>query len=297
MTEPKEPGTMTDDMDLLDLIDKASRFWKAYKKIIFLFSALGIVLAITFYKIVSPTYTSTLLLHSFLLTNTEEINIVENWNDLLKNGEYTLLSKRLNCDKALVKKITELKANEVQKLYVQNNPNGFTVEASVKDNRILNQLQKGVVYGLENSDYIKSRLTSRRANLVDLIGKVKEEIKKLDSTKSSVEKGITTTASHSSSYIIDISNLNSQTIALNEKLLDYQDQLKFTNAVQVLHDFEPFEKPTSPSLIKYLLLGGISGFAIGYIVATYKHIKKLLVSRNNRRHVVKNRRYKSELEV
>ena len=41
MTELKEPGTMTDDIDLLDLIDKASRFWKAYKKIIFLFSALN----------------------------------------------------------------------------------------------------------------------------------------------------------------------------------------------------------------------------------------------------------------
>jgi hypothetical protein len=215
-----------------------------------------------------------LLLHSAMLTNTEQINIIENWNALLKDGEYTALAARLNCTPAMLKKVVKITAAEIQKLYIPNNPNGFMVTVIVKDNAVLGSLADGIIYGLEHSDYIKARLVSRKATLAALIGKVTIEIAKLDSTKRYIGSAINGNSGHSSSFIIDVSSVTSQMIALNEKLLGYQDELRFSNAVQVLHGFERFEKPVSPKKFKLLVLGCVGGVALGYLAASYLYLRR-----------------------
>lgn len=148
------------------------------------------------------------------------------------------------------------------------------VEAIVKDNSVLDDLGNGIVYGLENSSYLKSKLATRRSTLTQLIEKVRSEIVKLDSTKRNIEYSINNNNQRASSYIIDVSTINGQMIGLNEKLLSLQDELKFTNAVQILHGFEKFGKPVSPKLIKSLVLGFIGGFAIGYFLSLYLYLRK-----------------------
>ena len=272
-------GNKSDDLDLIRLFERLLSFFKNYGKLIALFSFIGMLTGFTLYKIAPKQYASTLLLHSFTLSNTEQINIIENWNDLLKDEEYTVLAGHFNCDAAMLKKVSRMKAAEIQKLYIPNNPNGFMVEVLVKDNAILDSLGKGIVYGLESADYIKAKLASRRSSLTQLIDKVRTEISKLDSTKKNIEYSINNNNQHSSSFIIDVSTINSQMISLNEKLLSFQDELKFTNAVQVLHKFEKFEKPVAPKLFKSLLLGLIGGFAIGYILSLYKYLRKKITIR------------------
>ena len=267
-------GNKSDDLDLINLFERVFSFFMKYGRLLAIFSLIGILTGSVLYKISSKQYASTLLLHSFTLSNTEQINIIENWNDLLKNEEYTVLAERLNCDPSLLKKVSRVKASEIQKLYIPNNPNGFMVEVLVRDNAVLDSLGKGIIFGLENSDYMKARLSSRRSTLTQLIDKVRTEITKLDSTKKNIEHNINSNNQHSSSFIIDISTINSQMISLNEKLLSFQDELKFTSAVQVLHKFEKFEKPVSPKLFKSLLLGFIAGFAIGYILSLYIYFRK-----------------------
>ena len=219
----------SDDLDLITLFEKIFSFSRNYGKMISVFSLIGVTIGLTFYFFSSKQYASSLLLHSFTLTNTEHINIIENWDNLLKDHEYTVLGERLNCNPEMLKKLTSISATEIQKLYIPNNPNGFMIEVMVKDNEILDSLGKGIVYGLENSDYIKAKLASKRSNLTQLTDKVKSELIKLDSTKKDVEFSINNNNQHSSSYIIDISTINSQVIALSEKLLSFQDELKFTS--------------------------------------------------------------------
>ena len=267
-------GNKNDDLDLINLFERVFFFFMNYGRLLAIFSLIGILTGFALYKISSKQYASSMLLHSYTLSNTEQINIIENWNDLLKNQEYTVLAERFNCDPNLLKKVSRMKAAEIQKLYIPNNPNGFMVEVLVRDNAVLDSLGKGIIFGLENSDYMKARLATRRSTLTQLIDKVRTEIVKLDSTKKNIEHSINNNSQHSSSFIIDISTINSQMIGLNEKLLSFQDELKFTNAVQVLHKFEKFEKPAAPKLFKSLLLGFIAGFAIGYIYSLYIYLRK-----------------------
>ncbi|MEO5591783.1 MAG: hypothetical protein ABIR15_05130 [Chitinophagaceae bacterium] len=263
----------SDDLDLINLAESAFSFFRKYGRMIMICSITGILAGFALYKTSPKQYESTLLLHSTTLTNTEQINIIENWNALLKDGEYAALGERLNCDPETLKKVAKITATEIQKLYIPNNPNGFVVKAIVKDNAVLSSLSRGILYGLENSDYIKAKLASKRANLASLIDKVKIEISKLDSTKRNIEYSINNNSQHASSFIVDVSTINSQVIGLNEKLLFYQDDLKFSNGVQVFHPFEKFEKPVSPKLFKLLILGFIGGFAIGYLLSLYAYLK------------------------
>ena len=263
-----------DDLDLIKLFERIFSFCRNYGRLIALFSIGGILTAFILYKFSPKIYASSLLLHSFTLSNTEHINIIENWNELLKNKEYTALGERLDVDPASLKNILKLKASEIQKLYIPNNPNGFLVEVLVKDNAVLDSLSEKIAKGLENNGYIKEKLTARRSNLMLLIDKVKIEVLKLDSTKKNIERNINSNSPHSSSYIIDVSAINSQMISLNEKLIGYQDELKFCNAVQILHKFEKFEKPAAPKLLKSLVLGFIGGFALGYMLAMYLYLRR-----------------------
>jgi hypothetical protein len=263
----------SDDLDLITLAERIFSFFRRFGRLIIISSAVGMLTGFLLYTTLPKTYSSTLLLHSFTLTNTEHINIIDNWNDLLKKGEYEALSKDLECDPQMLKNVSSIKASEIQKLYIQNNPNGFMVEAVVKDTAVLDPLQQGIVKGLENGAYLKAKLESRKSNLKQLIERVKSEIAKLDSTKKDIENSIRNNNRNSSSYILDVSGITGQMISLNEKLLGYQEDLRFTHAVQVLHNFAKFKKPHSPKLFKLLVLGFLAGFSIGYVLSIYKYIQ------------------------
>ena len=265
-----------DDLDLVTLAARIFNFFGNYGRTITLFSLAGLLAGLACYMFIPKKYASSLLLHSFTLTNTEQINIIENWNNLLKAKEYKALAAHFNCDESTVEKIIRIRASEIQKLYIPNNPNGFLVEVLVKDNAVLDSLGDRIVYGLENSDYIRARLATRRSDLTQLINSVNTEIIKLDSTKRNIENNINHNSPNGASYIIDVSSINTQMIGLKEKLLSYQAELKFSNAVQVLHKFEKFEKPDSPKLLKSILLGLIGGFSFGYVFSLYRHLHKRL---------------------
>ncbi len=270
-----------DDLDLITLAERLFSFFRRFGWLLVISSIIGILLGLTLYLTSPKTYSSTMLLHSFTLTNTEHINIIENWNELLKKKEYDALSKDFECDPGMLKKVSSISASEILKTFNQVNPNGFEVEVTVRDTAILDSLQKGIVRGLENGDYIKAKLESRRSNLRQLIDEVNIEIAKLDSTKKDIERSMNGSKS-SSSFIIDISSITGQMMSLNEKLVGYKEDLKFTSAVQPLHDFAKFKNPVSPKLFKLLVLGFIAGFAIGYIIAIYRYIQSRIAQRRGK---------------
>ena len=271
----------SDDLDLIALAERVLSFCRKFGRFIAISAIVGLLAGLILYVILPNRYSSTLLLHSFTLTNTEHLNIVDNWNELLKEKNYAALSNDLNCDSPTLVKVKKISAAEMQKVFVQNNPNGFIVEIVVSDTSVLDTLQKGIVHGLENGGYLKEKLETKRSNLRQLIQQAKNEISKLDSTKSRIEKSINndTAKKSSSSYIIDISNITGQMVNLHEKLLSYQEELKFTNAVQVLHNFGKFGKPSSPKFLKLIVLGFLAGFIIGYFASLYKSLRSRMAQR------------------
>jgi len=225
-------------------------------------------------------YKSRLIVHSYLLTNQEEIGIADNWNELLKKNEYAALAAIYNCPENILHQLKQIKTEELQKVFTPTNPNGFFIEVIVTNNSILDELQNGIIYGFENSPYIKERFTVRRADLSELIDKTSAEIQKLDSTKKIVENIIGGNGKSSSSLIIDGSSINRQLIEMNEKLLGFRQELKFAKAIQVLQSFSKFRKPIGPKLVVWVVLGLVIFLSLAYIYALYSSVKEKLKTRS-----------------
>src|SRR4249919_1067053 len=118
MSENQQRSENTgDELDLLNLFEKVTIFFRNYFRLIAICTIIGMALGFTLYKVSPKQYRSSALLHSFTLTNTEQINIIENWNDLLQNKEYDVLGRLLNCSPSMLDKVTEIKAEEIQRLY------------------------------------------------------------------------------------------------------------------------------------------------------------------------------------
>ena len=189
-----------------------------------------------------------MILHSSYLTNEEQIEIVDSWNELLKRNERVTLGHILNCDESLLNDVTSMEGADILKNYSATNPNGFYIDVKVKNNSILPQLQKAILDGLNNTEFVKQKLASRKENLKELIDKLSIEIKKLDSVKSEIENIISNKERNSSTLMLDVTGVNRQLIDMNEKLLSYREELKFASGVQVVQGLVPMNTPVSISL-------------------------------------------------
>ena len=265
-----------EDIDLLALTQRIILFFRKYKWLFLVSAIVGLAFGYLTYLQMPKVYKSRLILHSFTLSNLDYIQVIDNWNSLIKKGEHTALAQTMNTDPAVLRKVNQLKGTEIQRVFTASNPNGFYIDVFVTDTAVLDELQAGILTGLENIDYIKKQLTIKKSNLQQLIAQVESEIVKLDSTKSSVEAIIRNRSGHASSMIIDVSGLNKQLIELNEKLLFYKQDIQFTTAVQVLQGFSKFGKPAGPRLVVWLGLGFIIFMAIAWVIAFFTSIREKL---------------------
>ncbi len=264
-----------DEIDLLALLDRSFAFLKRYKWLFLTGTLTGLFLGFLRFNSLPAVYKSRLVLQSSFTTNQNNIQIVSNWNNLLRNGNDESLAGILNIPVGLLQKVKGLKAEEIQKIFSAQNPNGFLIDVSVTDPAILSELQKGIVFGFDNHGVAKERLTSKRNRTEAMISKTACEIQTLDSLRA-VIAGLLKTNSTNNSLIVDVQGISQQLIEMNEKHLGYKEELKFMRAVQVVQDFYPPKKPAGNSLIVWLVLGLLSTLSISFVIALIYSVNQKL---------------------
>ncbi|HTE26595.1 Wzz/FepE/Etk N-terminal domain-containing protein [Flavitalea sp.] len=276
---PEHNSSNNDEIDLLKFVEKIVRFFRTNLKFILGGILIGLLAGILYYYITPKKYTATMIVQSTVLTNAEQIEVLKNWNDLVKRNELEILARFLNTNTGIISKLRLIEGIEILKLYVENNSIGFRINVLVSDTTILDTLQRSIIYGLENGEYIKSRVDARTQDLHKLIREVQSQIAQLDSTKKLVERQFSLQGKSGSSVIVNLSDMNTQTVALNEKLLKYEEELKFISPLKVLQNFIKYKKPFEPKLVKCVVLGLVCGFIVGYLLAFFNLISVRL-SRN-----------------
>ena len=275
MDDQKTADFRRDDIDLLALLERSLSFFTRYKWLFIVAAIAGLALGFLRYWSLPPLYKSRLILQSSLLTNQNNIQIITNWNSLLRSGDHETLSPLLNCTPSLLKKVRNLKADEIQKIFTPQNPNGFVVDAEVSDLSVFDDLQKALIYGFDNNGSVKDRLATRRNRLTQMINVTATEIESLDSVKNKLSN-ILDGKKNSSPLIIDASAISRQLVEMKEKLLSYKDELAFTSAVQVVQEFNAGKKPVGNNLIVWLILGILPCVAIAYAIALFHSINQKL---------------------
>jgi hypothetical protein len=280
MRNGKAQNIASDDIDLISIVERAFVFFRRYRLVFIIATVAGIALGSLQYYTSGKIYKSRLILHSSFLTNLEEIEIINYWNELLKRNEYNALAQSFNCDENMLHEVVSIEGSEILKNYSATNPNGFYIDARVRNNSVLPGLQKALVYGLNNTEYVKQRLVLRKKDLETLIDKVTSEIDKLDSVKKSIETVITSKEKSSTSFMLDIPGVNKEFIDMNEKLLGYREELQFSSSgIQVLQSFVPLNTPVSISLKVMILLGILFCLFIAFISTVVHSVSKRLKKR------------------
>jgi len=280
MRNGKGQYVASDDIDLINIVERAFLFFRRYRIAFVIAIVAGIALGCLRSYTSGKIYKSRLILHSSFLTNLEEIEIINYWNELLKRNEYAALAQSFNCNESILHNVLSIEASEILKNYSASNPNGFYIDARVRNNAVLPALQKALIYGLNNTEYVKQRLSLRKKDLETLIDKVTAEIQKLDSVKKSIETVITSREKNSSSFMLDIPGVNKEFLDMNEKLLSYHEELQFsTSGIQVLQSFVPLNTPVSISLRVMILIGILFCLFLAFIFTVVHSVSERLKKR------------------
>ena len=270
----------SDDIDLLNIAERTLIFFRRYRVLFIIAIVAGVALGCLRYYTSGKIYKSRLILHSSFLTNLEEIEIISYWNELLKRTEYGALAQSFNCDENMLHDVVSIEGSEILKNYSASNPNGFFIDVRIKDNSVLPALQEALVYGLNNTEYVKQRLLLRKKDVETLIDKVTAEIQKLDSVKKNIETVITSKEKNANSYMLDIPGVNKEFIDMNEKLLSYREELQFSSSgIQVLQSFVALNTPVSISLRVMILLGILFCLFIAFIFTVAHSVLERLKKR------------------
>jgi hypothetical protein len=277
--ETKNQHPPSEDIDLLLLVERTILFFRKFKWLFLIAILAGLASGYSIYRSLPKVYKSRLIAHSFLLTNQEEIQIIENWNELLSKHEYKALAAIFSCPENILYPLKEIKAEEIQKVFTPNNPNGFLIEVTVTDISILDQLQPAIVKGLQNNEYVNQRIALKQENLKLLIEKTTEEIQNLDSTKKRLEVILNANKELSSLLNIDLPGVSKQLVEMNEKLMGYKETLRFANAVEILQGFSKFNQPAGPKLFVWIFIGLISFLSLAYLYALFSSINEKMKMR------------------
>jgi hypothetical protein len=214
-----------------------------------------------------------MVLQPTMLSDPEQIALIDNWSLLLKKREWLVLAQQFRLDASLFKKVKSIKTEELQKSFSPNNFTAFTLTVLVTDTGVLQPLQKGMEHALDNSEYIKDKLVSRKNILRSMIQTVQQEINHLTNLQAAIETSLQQ-SNHGGRFIVSASDISGQIANLQEKKLNYEESLSFASAVHVLQNFYSPSKPTYPQLFKQLIIGFAGGLFLGCFIALYLYIRR-----------------------
>jgi hypothetical protein len=256
-----------DDIDLSLVINRTVRFVNTYRIWLITLPLAGLLTGIVFYFALPRSYHSSLIANSEVMSNAEQIQILDTWDRLIEKREYGILAQQLKLPESVLAHLNYIKGAELQKTFSENNPNAFSIEISVDEINAIDEVEKGMLYGLENNEYVRKRVAIRKKKFQTLIRETETEIKKLEASKLQIENVIQGTIKLTTPVLLDPSGVSEEIITLNEKMLDYQEKLLLSDDIQVLQHFFKFRKPESPKLSVCLGLGFLTGFVLAMLSA------------------------------
>lgn len=274
MKQVKLIPTPADELDISALFRQAFSFFREYGKLILLVALAGLLAGFIRFLKTPNLYTSSMVLQPTMLSDPEQMALINNWSALLTKKEFAVLAKEFGVAVPLLKKVQSIKTEELQKSYSPNNFTAFTLSVIVRDTAILQPLQKGMLYALNNSAFVKDKLALHKSNMRSLIQTIDQEITRLKSLQQAVETILQQQSNTGGRLMLNVSDISEQIASLQFKKFSYEEELYSTSAVHVLQNFYIPSKPTFPVLLKQLALGLCAGLFLSCITGFYLHYRR-----------------------
>ncbi len=268
----------SDEVDLMQVVQSGVRYVKSYWTLFLLSVTLGTLGGLAAYHLLPPTYRVTMIADSRILSSMEVMSIVESWQELLKKKEWHALAQRLHVSDAVAGQVGKLEADLVNQKMVGSSPDDdpFLITAHVKDNRILEDLQAGMIHSLENNKYVRERVAVKKQNFDSLRRQINSQITDLNSLKGSLRRLVENGGGNAGAFLTDPASINEIIVTLYEKRLSIDENLRFIDDIQVIEGFTRFDKPDSPKLSICLLVGFAAGLLVAIAIVAIRGVQARL---------------------
>lgn len=264
------------EIDLVELFLKAviavrDNFW-----LIVLFFALGCGLGAAYFMTARKQYESKMIISSNILTTSYAKILFDNINNHLLEGEYAMVAADLKVSEDVVKQIAGLEIENLSKTEGNTikESDRYLITARVYDNKVLPDIQKGVIEYLENNEFVRIRVNQQRAFLKEMIASIDKELGELRQFKTDIYSGKFFSAAKGN-VMFDPTTVNTKVLDLTQKKVEFEHSLELSSSVQTIEGFTPFKR-SKPRLSTSLVAGSVFGlFAVG-VLLVFKSTRRLL---------------------
>lgn len=283
----------SEEIDFLEVIKNTLKVYKKWKKFLLYCLIIGTLLGGLFFFFTPKTYLTRMYVASNLLKGPSFIILMDDLQKHLKERNYGEVSAYLGLDIETVKKIDKVEVysaknfaeKEFNDLITQAdnddekelNNSEFVIQALISDNLVAKQLEKGIIYYLENNTFSKMKSKQRKDGLRAVRTRLRSELSELDSLRYSLNDMYTNKGKFGESSIImsDPSAIYNNILNLFRTEITTNDDIN-TPDIIIVQGFTTFKKQHSPKLSICLMVGffGSLVFSIFYIV--YSELKRKL---------------------
>jgi hypothetical protein len=184
-------------------------------------------------------------------------------NQLVSSKQYESLAKLLKLDVNQVSKIHSIDSKNIHNqplvndISVEKVPFYITVE--VYNQEVLKELQKALVNYLSVSGFVHERLLLNERNYTNEIIHMKNQMIYMDSLKVLLLRDC---SNLDADAVINLEKLNKEQNGIFGRIRDLEAALQFNKNIEVMDGFIAQKIPFSKIVMKYILLGMITGICI-----------------------------------
>ena len=260
-----------ESIDLLYVFVRFVRFFKRAKKHIIFSVVIGIIIGLFYYFQKAPIYRSQLTAYSTYLNSEQVSDVMLDLDQLIGEKDLVQLSQNTNLSVEIINKVASVKCKPhitLESLKKDNSDDGtFIISVEVKDIAILDSLEKGIMYYLENNPYVKKRVKLKLQGMELELSKIGKEMNDLESLKIDMQNLLRNNSGKSNLFLQDAGNISSQVIELFQKYSGLSYDLKFASTdIRVIKSFTKFKKKVSPNFLLSIIGSIIICTIIGIIV-------------------------------
>jgi len=276
---------MKEELSLREIINEVILFFINFRILIVSVTLIGILSVIIFQK-VRPAYYSTVAIATSGLSTFERIdytpevlnqrtviNIINSIQLDLEKEDYYVLAQKLNISEEVASKIKKINAEQIFREDENNkkhNTPKFEIQLSVKDNSIIELIEKGLINYFTTNKYVANYYNQYRITKDQERNSIEDEIESLkDLRKSSGAKiDMSSTSVLSRKGISEVQNQIIELIQMKSLNATNKALLKPLSFVQ---GFSISQVPEREILIFGSIAGTIS-FLLGIIIAVFKNV-------------------------
>lgn len=272
-----EKQANSDEIDLVELLVKIVLLIKRNLIQIIIFFVVGTGLGYAYASLAPKVYESKMLVSSEILTESYSEKLFVNLQNLINENNYSAI--------APITGLTSVEAMALSKITIESalkdkpqkedEKKFFLITVELTDQGILPKLQAGIINYFKQNDYVKLRVETKRKMLIEVISKIDQEIKSLETFKKDIGDGSFFSRTKGD-VMFDPTTVNSKIVGLTQERESLEERLALINSVEVVEGFTIFDKPIWPKKSVSLAAGATLGlFLVGLMIA-FKSIRKLV---------------------